>query len=530
MSSKDDAFLEEARLGPRARVLVECEEIPNIPRLRRRFREYVLTDLAHAVMLTETGIVASERGAKLLEGLLEMYDSGGTGFPYLPDSGSFLVQTEHYLAERIGEDIAGRLQTGRSRNDQSAAAERLYVRDLILDVAREAIHLQGHVLAQAEAHAETLMPGYTHLQHAQPTTFGHHMMRCAAAFDRDLERLRDAFPRVNLSSLGGAAMAGTSWPMDRERTAELLGHHGIVVNSSDAGGFARDYIEEAVAVLSILMSNLGRLAGDLYVWHSWEFGYLEVADGLAGTSSIMPQKKNPHSLERVKALAGQAAGWFAGVMACQHGVVSTDLDFTFADDLLSSMGERHASIAQAVRGVGGDPDRPLGSDGRVGRGVLEHHQPPCRRAGAALRPAVSRRPPRGGTFRSRHSGCRPDPGRGTPGRPRPSRTRDGRNPHRPECRGPAPAARCPRLSDQPCDRRERTPVGDPRRSRTAGRAARGTPVLAGGERYGGERRGPRPDRTSPGPRPDLRTQREFPPFGRHRHAGVRTSEVASITN
>ena len=339
MSSKDDAFLEEARLGPRARVLVECEEIPNIPRLRRRFREYVLTDLAHAVMLTETGIVASERGAKLLAGLLEMYDSGGTGFPYLADSGSFLVQTEHCLAERIGEDIAGRLQTGRSRNDQSAAAERLYVRDLILDVAREAIHLQGHVLAQAEAHAETLMPGYTHLQHAQPTTFGHHMMRCAAAFDRDLERLRDAFPRVNLSSLGGAAMAGTSWPVDRERTAELLGHHGIVVNSSDAGGFARDYIEEAVAVLSILMSNLGRLAGDLYVWHSWEFGYVEVADGLAGTSSIMPQKKNPHSLERVKALAGQAAGWFAGVMACQHGVVSTDLDFTFADDLLSSMGD-----------------------------------------------------------------------------------------------------------------------------------------------------------------------------------------------
>ena len=339
MSSKDDAFLEEARLGPRTRVLVECEEIPNIPRLRRRFREYLLTDLAHAVMLTETGILPPHRGARLLEGLLAMYDSGGEGFPYLADSGSFLVQTEHYLARRMGDDIAGRLQTGRSRNDQSAAAERLYVRDLLLDVAKETAHLQQKVLAQAEVHADTLMPGYTHLQHAQPTTFGHHMMRCAAAFDRDLERLRDAWPRVNLSSLGGAAMAGTSWPVDRGRTAELLGHDGIVFNSSDAGGFARDYIEESVAVLSVLMSNLGRLAGDLYVWHSWEFGYVEVADGLAGTSSIMPQKKNPHSLERVKALAGQAAGWFAGVMACQHGIVSTDLDFTFADDFLSRMGD-----------------------------------------------------------------------------------------------------------------------------------------------------------------------------------------------
>ena len=339
MSSKDDAFLEQARLGPRTRVLIECEEIPNIPRLKRRFREYLLTDLAHAVMLTETGIVTPERGARLLEGLLAMYDSGGEGFPYLAQSGSFLVQTEHYLSERVGEDIAGRLQTGRSRNDQSAAAERLWVRDLLLEVAAQTIGLERHVLAQAEVHADTLMPGYTHLQHAQPTTFGHHMMRHAAAFDRDLERLRDVWPRVNLSSLGGAAMAGTSWPVDRARTAELLGHDGIVVNSSDAGGFARDYIEEAVAVLSILMSNLGRLAGDLYVWHSWEFGYVEIADGLAGTSSIMPQKKNPHSLERVKALAGQAAGWFAGVMACQHGIVSTDLDFTFADDHLTQMGD-----------------------------------------------------------------------------------------------------------------------------------------------------------------------------------------------
>ena len=190
------------------------------------------------------------------------------------------------------------------------------------------------------------MPGYTHLQHAQPTTFGHHLMRYGAAFDRDLARLTGAYGRANLSSLGGAAMAGTSWPVDRRRTAELLGHDDIVVNSSDAGSFARDYIEETVAVLSLLMSNLGRLAGDLYVWHSWEFGYIEVADGLAGTSSIMPQKKNPHSLERIKALGGQAVGWLPGVMACQHSVVSTDLDFTFADDLLTGMGD---ATLQALR-------------------------------------------------------------------------------------------------------------------------------------------------------------------------------------
>jgi argininosuccinate lyase len=339
MSSKNDVFLEEARLGPRSNVLVECEEIPNLTRLIRRFKEYLLTDIAHAVMLTETEIITPERGAKLLSGLMLMWESEGEGFPYLPNVGSFLVQTEHFLSERIDEDTAGRLQTGRSRNDQSAEAERLYLRDLLLMIMEHLILLQYAVLAQAEAHANSLMPGYTHLQHAQPTTFGHHLMRYAAAFDRDLDRLAGAYSHVNLSSLGGAAMAGTSWPIDRVRTAELLGHDGVAVNSSDAGGFARDYIEETVAALSILMANMGRLANDLYVWSSWEFGYVQVADELAGTSSIMPQKKNPHSLERIKSLSGQATGWFAGVLGCQHSVFSTDLDLTFADDGLSGMGD-----------------------------------------------------------------------------------------------------------------------------------------------------------------------------------------------
>ena len=339
MSSKSDVFLEEARLGPRSSILIECEEMPNLPRLIRRFKEYVLTDIAHAVMLTETGIISPQRGATLLSGLILMWESEGRGFPYLPNVGSFLVQTEHFLGEHIDEDIAGRLQTGRSRNDQSAAAERLYLRDLLLDVMKHLILLQEATLSQATSQADSLMPGYTHLQHAQPTTFGHHLMRYAAAFDRDLDRLAGAFKHVNLSSLGGAAMAGTSWPIDRIRTAELLGHDGLAINSSDAGGFARDYIEGTVAALSILMANMGRLAKDLYVWSSWEFGYVQVADELAGTSSIMPQKKNPHSLERIKALSGQANSWLATVLGTQNSVVSTDLDLTFADDALSGMGD-----------------------------------------------------------------------------------------------------------------------------------------------------------------------------------------------
>jgi len=336
---KQDEFLEEARLGPRSQDLIDYEEVPHLARLRRRLREYSLVDLAHAVMLVETKILSPERGASLIGGLLQIHEHGADSFPWVPRSGSYLVHAEHRLAELVGEDVAGRLQTGRSRNDQSAAAERLYLRDLLLDVAGDLVALGRAVLDQAERHADTLMPGYTHLQHAQPSTFGHYLMRQASIIDRDLERVAGAFARTNLSALGGAAMAGTSWPVDRRRAAALLGHEGVVVNSSDAGVFARDCLDEAVAVLALMMSNLGRFATDLYVWHTFEFGFVEVADALAGTSSIMPQKKNPHSLERVKALAGQAIGWPPMMLGSQRGALSTDLDYSFGDDALTPMGD-----------------------------------------------------------------------------------------------------------------------------------------------------------------------------------------------
>ncbi len=336
---KQDLFLEEARLGPRHPLLVEYDEAPRLPHLRRLFRAYALVDLAHVVMLVEERILDAGRGARLLGGLLEVLELGPERFPWDPRSGSYLVQVEHFLGGRLGDDVAGRLQTGRSRNDQHAAADRLHFRDLLLEVADGLLALRRAALARAREHAATVMPGYTHLQHAQPVTFGHALMRHASALERDSERLVGAFGRTNLGALGGAALAGTSWPVNRRRTAELLGHDGLVVNSSDAGVFARDYVEEVVAVLALLMANLGRLAGDLYLWHSWEFGFVEVADGLAGTSSIMPQKKNPHALERVKAAAGQAIGWLPAVMGCQRPVSSTDLDLAFGDDVLSGYGD-----------------------------------------------------------------------------------------------------------------------------------------------------------------------------------------------
>ncbi|MFO0996022.1 MAG: argininosuccinate lyase [Alphaproteobacteria bacterium] len=336
---KHDLFLEEARLGKRNDLIVKYDEAPHLAVLPRRFRGFALVDLAHIVMLVEKGILRRDRGAKLLGGLLAIHDGGPERFPFNPQTGSYLVQVEHHLEGTLGPDIAGRIQTGRSRNDQDAAADRLFTRDLLLEVIGDILLLERALLARAREHAATVMPGYTHLQHAQPWTFGHYLMRQASIFERDLQRLRDAFRRTNLGVLGGAANAGTSWPLDRRRTAELLGHDGIVINSSDGGLFARDFLEEDVAVFAVLMSNLGRFATDFYLWSSFEFGFIEVADGLAGTSSIMPQKKNPHALERVKAVAGQAAGWLASMMGCQRGVCSTDLDFEFADNPLPQIGD-----------------------------------------------------------------------------------------------------------------------------------------------------------------------------------------------
>ncbi|MEQ9038566.1 MAG: argininosuccinate lyase [Silicimonas sp.] len=335
----DETFLENARLGARNEVLLEFDERTQFPRLNRLFHSYTHVDLAHVVMMVETGVLRADRGGKLLQALLDIHAMTPREFPWLESSNSYLVHVEHYLGQTVGAEIGGLLQTARSRNDQDAAAERLFQRDLILKLSEALLDLLDTVLDQAEAHADTLMPGYTHFQHAQPWTFGHYLMRQASMLARDLERLSDCYPRANLSALGGAANAGTSWPIDRRRAAALLGHDGIVVNSCDAGEFARDHIEEMTACMSMLAANLGRFATDLYVWHSFEFGYVEVADALAGTSSIMPQKKNPHTLERVKSIGGQAAGWLATVMACQRPAFSTDLDFTFADDVFGRFSE-----------------------------------------------------------------------------------------------------------------------------------------------------------------------------------------------
>jgi argininosuccinate lyase len=290
---------------------------------------FIQVDLAHAVMLVERGVIPAAEGARLLSALQALADMPDQ-LEIDPSYDTLLLQIERHLAGVVGADLAGRLHTGRSRNDQGSTVKRIHSRNELLAIAEGLAALQQVMLALAGRHLKTTMPGYTHLQHAQPVTFAHWLMRHCSGFERDQSRLEAAFSRVNVSALGLAAMAGTSWPLDRERTAQLLGHEGLVRNGQDCGIFNIDYPAEVAATLSIMVANQARMATDLYLWSTHEFGMVEIPDGLAGTSSIMPQKKNPHSLERILALGGVSIGWLPAILATLRGSSASDLSLAFA--------------------------------------------------------------------------------------------------------------------------------------------------------------------------------------------------------
>jgi argininosuccinate lyase len=290
---------------------------------------FIQVDLAHAVMLIERDVLPPAGGARLLEALRALAEDPGQ-LEIDPSFDTLLLQIERHLAGVIGPDLAGRLHTGRSRNDQGSATKRIYARNELLAIAEDLVAVQRSVLELAAKHLTTTMPGYTHLQQAQPVTFAHWLMRHYSNFERDQCRLEGAFGRVNVNALGLAAMAGTSWPLDRERTAQLLGHEGLVRNGQDSGIFNIDYPAEVAATLSIIVANQARMATDLYLWSTYEFGMVEIPDGLAGTSSIMPQKKNPHSLERILALGGTSIGWLPATLGTLRGASASDLSIAFA--------------------------------------------------------------------------------------------------------------------------------------------------------------------------------------------------------
>ncbi|EIM26399.1 argininosuccinate lyase (plasmid) [Microvirga lotononidis] len=304
----------EARLDSLpAKELLSFFEAPHLEREKRQFQYFIRVDLAHTVMLGEREILTGAQTRSILETLKEIETVGPEGIPMDPTHGSLLFQIERYLISRVGEHTGGRMHIGRSRLDQGPTARRLYKRSELLLVMDGIGKLRANLLDLAGKHHETIMPGYTCLQHAHPGVFGQYLLGFCNKLGDDFDRLAASYGRLNLNPLGGAGLSGTSWPIDRSRTTELLGFDGLVKNSR----LAREayYAAEVASSLSFLMSTLNDLATDLHLWSSYEFGFIETADELCGTSSIFPQKKNPTALEAVKFAAGEAVTWLSTALA-----------------------------------------------------------------------------------------------------------------------------------------------------------------------------------------------------------------------
>ncbi|MCV6823290.1 MULTISPECIES: argininosuccinate lyase [Halocynthiibacter] len=282
---------------------------------------------AHAAMLASAGIITDSDAEAIREGLLTVLSEIETGeFPFSTALEDIHMNVESRLKEIIGEP-AGRLHTGRSRNDQVATDFRLWVRDQV-DAAIEGLEaLIRALLKQAEAGADWVMPGFTHLQVAQPVTWGHHMMAYVEMFGRDLSRFRDARKRMNESPLGSAALAGTSFPIDRHMTAEALGFDRPAANSLDAVA-DRDFALEFLATSSITAMHLSRFAEELVIWSSAQFRFVALSDRFSTGSSIMPQKKNPDAAELIRAKIGRILGAMVGLFTVMKG-----LPLTYSKDM-----------------------------------------------------------------------------------------------------------------------------------------------------------------------------------------------------
>jgi argininosuccinate lyase len=279
----------------------------------RIFEADIEVDRAHVLVLAEQGILDDETAGSILVALDAIEVDGHDS---LPEGEDVHEAIETAVIERIGEE-GGKMHTARSRNDEVATCIRYRLREDVLEALETTLALRESLIDVADEHRETIMPGYTHLQPAQPTTVAHWALSYEGAVRRDTERLLEAYARINESPLGGAAFAGTPFEIDRERVADLLGFDGIVENSMDASS-SRDFLLETTQALSTHATTLSGIAEDLIVFANR--GFVDLADDYSSTSSIMPQKKNPDTLELVRAVAGDAAGGVQGLTTTLKGL------------------------------------------------------------------------------------------------------------------------------------------------------------------------------------------------------------------
>jgi len=278
--------------------------------------------VAHVKMLEKQGILSKEEAEKIIEGLNEILREIEEGkFEWRRELEDVHMNIEKRLTERIGA-VGGKLHTGRSRNDQVATDVRLYVRREIEEILELLKKLRRAFVKQAEENLDVVMPGYTHLQIAQPVLYSHHMLAYYWMFKRDEERLKDTLKRVNVSPLGSAALAGTSYLLDREFTARLLGFEGITRNSMDAVS-DRDFVAETIFNCAMIMMHLSRLSEELVLWSTEEFGFIELPDAFCTGSSIMPQKKNPDVSELTRGKTGRVYGDLVAILTILKGLPLT---------------------------------------------------------------------------------------------------------------------------------------------------------------------------------------------------------------
>ena len=285
----------------------------------RMYRHDIQGSIAHATMLGQCGIISKSDSEKIIDGLkgiLTDIENGSLEMDMTAEDIHMFIEAE--LTKRLG-DVGKRLHTSRSRNDQVALDIRLYLKDEIKEIKALVLKLADVLCNMAQKHTETVMPGYTHLQRAQPVTLGHHLMAYAQMFLRDLGRIEDTLKRMNECPLGSCALAGTTYAIDRNMTAEALGFDRPMVNSLD-GVSDRDFCVELGCAISLIMTHLSRFSEEIIMWCSWEFKFIELDDAYATGSSIMPQKKNPDITELIRGKAGRVNGNLMTLLSMLKGL------------------------------------------------------------------------------------------------------------------------------------------------------------------------------------------------------------------
>ncbi len=292
--------------------------------IKYAFQHEMHIHLAHALMLERQGIVKRGDVSRILRTLLDLQEAGPAALDIDYQQEDLYSYVESFIVKQLGHDVGGRLHTARSRNDLHTTSWRLALRERLLGLLDSLNQLRATELRLADEHAETVMPGYTHTQHAQPITYGYYLLSAAELLGRDFTRVKGALDHCNGCPLGAGALTTTGFPIDRDLVRDWLGFPALVEIAYD-GVSSRDDVHEAAASLAVLMTGVSRLATDLQTWNTMEFGMLELADEYSSVSSIMPQKKNPQALEHVKGVAAAVTGALTTVLACSKNTAIADV-------------------------------------------------------------------------------------------------------------------------------------------------------------------------------------------------------------